>query len=1071
MPNVYIEPSPAQHPNEGGIRRVTEALVKYLPEHGWDVTSDPAEADVINTHGVHLLEGYPDTPVVQSSHGLMWSDYFGHNWDVVNAQLVRALKRADAITAPSQWVARAIARGMACNPVVIHHGVDADEWKPMPTQGYALWNKARYDEVSDVRDVMKLAALMPDVPFVSTLGTATANLKICGVVPLSQMKPIIAQAGVYLALPRETFGIGTLEAMACGVPVAGWDYGGQREIIRQGETGYLAPYGDYARLADCVRRCLAERGRLAVACRADVVQRWQWLPRIAQYAALFDAALGNSVSEPKVSVIVTSYNLGRFLPDALKSVVTQSWKDWECIVVDDCSTDNTAQVAKQWAANGFAMRYVRPPKNLGLPAARNFGMAHARGKYVIPLDADDMLAPNALETLSKALDSDKDLHIAYGHLDVCNEEATQRQRSGWPVHGFDYAGQLKHDNQLHYSAMMRRSIWERTQGYRRRSWQAEDAEFWGYATSFGFNAQRVTADSTLIYRMRSGSKSSTNDKMGTQWNDGDWSGWYTWKDKPENTPFGAQGNPPAGVGRFWPVPHHADPQVSVIIPVGPAHVELLQDALDSVMAQTFTDWEVIVVNDTGMPLDQRGYSFAQWIDSAGGHGPGYCRNRGVEVARGELLVFLDADDYLQPAFLESVISAYRAEGKPSLIYTDWFKEDGRGAGDIWHTTDWDWHALKDGMINCVTCLVPKDAHDAIGGFNEELRGWEDYDYMLRLAEAGLCGKRIPQPLMTYRYQSGLRREASYAEGMTLKPQIVGPFRDYFEGRKEMACSSCGGGRAKALPPVLPQGNGNANVQMRAATVPGQPQEGMILIEYMGDSQNSIRYVGKPSETAYRFSDTPEHKLKYVYAIDVPYFLTLGVPGRPGVQLFRRADEAQPASPSRPLVVRDRPAPVNPPPAVAPPVAVQTVQGMPAALPPEALPLPPKGAEVVPVRKPDWQIAAERKEAQRTGIAPAQAPMAAPVPEAPMVVDVQPMAASDFAPPPHAVEVAPKPAPASIEKPLLDRPYAEIRNAVPSLSLTDASRLLSDEQAGRKRQGVVRLLQAHIEAVRKDAVHA
>lgn len=929
MPRVYIAPSPAEHPLEGGILRVIQAMRKHLPAFGWDIAGRAADADLICTHGVWTVEGYEHLPVVQCNHGLMWSDYFGHRWDDVNAQLVRAIKRADAVVAPSRWVANAIARGIAVDPVVIHHGVDYEEWEALPTKGYVLWNKARGDEVSDYHEVEKLAAMMPDVQFVSTIGTPTANLKICGVQSHAEMKRIVAEAGVMLALPRETFGIGTLEAMAAGVPVAGWDYGGQHDIVIQGETGYLAPYGDYKALADCVRRCLAERATLGENARLDVGARWGWLPRIREYARLFfDVLYDNSYgkrddvyfvsSKPLVSVIVTAFNLGRFLPDALQSVLEQTMWHWECIIVDDCSIDNTAEVAKKWG-DLPRFTYIRPDHNLGLPAARNFGIAHARGKYIIPLDADDMLAPDALEILSTALDKDKSLHIAYGHLELMSEDGTARRPTGWGVHSFDYNGQLNHHNQLHYSAMMRRSVFERTQGYRRRSWQAEDAEFWGYVSSFGFNIQRVTAKPTLIYRLRSGSKSSTNDKMGTEWTDGDWSAWYTWRERPANTPFGAQGKAPAEIGRFWPVPHNAEPEVSIIIPVGPMHRELLQDALDSVLAQTFTKWEVIVVNDSGEPLDLRGYAFVTSVDSGGNFGAGFARNLGVKSARSNLLVFLDADDILQPHFLEATIAAYRAEPTPALIYTDFFIEEGRGdAKDIWHVADWDWKLFANkGGINCVTCIVPKAAHEAVNGFDETMVGYEDLDYFMRLAFFhGLCGKRIPQPLMTYRRQLGRRNTNAVNNHKALQDEIWKRYADYFTGRNPVACSGCGGGRAKALPPMQTYNPSAAPQAMASGVNPPPPAaDGMVLLEYRGTSMTTLRYVGKVTQSGYRFSASESHKRKYVYKEDVSDLLTKTEPGRAGVPIFVRADEARPVTSARPLAIRDRvvptPTPVQP----------------------------------------------------------------------------------------------------------------------------------------------------------------
>jgi glycosyltransferase involved in cell wall biosynthesis len=89
-----------------------------------------------------------------------------------------------------------------------------------------------------------VADLLPDVRFVSTFGEQSRNVMLLGAMPHDEMKPIIQRAGVYLATARETFGIGTLEAMAAGVPIAGWRYGGQEEIIIEGD--YRLPWPNLA---------------------------------------------------------------------------------------------------------------------------------------------------------------------------------------------------------------------------------------------------------------------------------------------------------------------------------------------------------------------------------------------------------------------------------------------------------------------------------------------------------------------------------------------------------------------------------------------------------------------------------------------------------------------------------------------------------------------------------------------------------------------------------------------------------------------------------------------------------
>lgn len=105
---------------------------------------------------------------------------------------------------------------------------------------------------------------------------------------------------------------------------------------------------------------------------------------------------------PLISVIIPCYNHGHYLPDALQSVLAQTLADWEAIVVDDGSSDNTAEVARRYAARDGRIRYLHQ-ENRGLSGARNSGIRAAQGQFLAFLDADDAWEPQFLETCADAL--------------------------------------------------------------------------------------------------------------------------------------------------------------------------------------------------------------------------------------------------------------------------------------------------------------------------------------------------------------------------------------------------------------------------------------------------------------------------------------------------------------------------------------------------------------------------------------------------------------------------------------------------------------------------------------------
>jgi glycosyltransferase involved in cell wall biosynthesis len=114
------------------------------------------------------------------------------------------------------------------------------------------------------------------------------------------------------------------------------------------------------------------------------------------------------MAAPLISVVIPCFNQGRFLGDAIRSVAAAARQPAEIIVVDDGSTDETAAVA---ASLNVTYRYQ---SNRGIASARNRGLAESRGDFIVFLDSDDMLAPDALETGASALDANPERAFATG---------------------------------------------------------------------------------------------------------------------------------------------------------------------------------------------------------------------------------------------------------------------------------------------------------------------------------------------------------------------------------------------------------------------------------------------------------------------------------------------------------------------------------------------------------------------------------------------------------------------------------------------------------------------------------
>jgi len=128
------------------------------------------------------------------------------------------------------------------------------------------------------------------------------------------------------------------------------------------------------------------------------------------------------MATPLVSVYILCHNYGRFLSQAIESVLAQSLLDWELIVVDDGSTDQTGDIIAQYQDKlDSRMRFIRHTNAQGLQVSANEALELARGKYVIRLDADDYLDESALLVLSQYLEAHPDVALVYPNFIFVDE--------------------------------------------------------------------------------------------------------------------------------------------------------------------------------------------------------------------------------------------------------------------------------------------------------------------------------------------------------------------------------------------------------------------------------------------------------------------------------------------------------------------------------------------------------------------------------------------------------------------------------------------------------------------------
>jgi glycosyltransferase involved in cell wall biosynthesis/Flp pilus assembly protein TadD len=198
-------------------------------------------------------------------------------------------------------------------------------------------------------------------------------------------------------------------------------------------------------------------------------------------------AVCSRYASPAVSVVIPCYNYAHYLSDAVASVIGQTLQDFEIIIVNDGSTDNSQEVAEKLIASfpTHTIRLINTP-NSGNPAfPRNIGVKESRGSYVVFLDADDMLMPTFLQESVKLLDETPSISIAYTDQKYFDE------KSSWDVSTRDYDfGNLLNANFMSYCSLFRRKVWDDVGGVP-TDVGYEDWDFWILSGLNGHRAQRI----------------------------------------------------------------------------------------------------------------------------------------------------------------------------------------------------------------------------------------------------------------------------------------------------------------------------------------------------------------------------------------------------------------------------------------------------------------------------------------------------------------------------------------------------------------------------------------------------
>jgi len=207
-----------------------------------------------------------------------------------------------------------------------------------------------------------------------------------------------------------------------------------------------------------------------------------------------------------VSIITTLYNYRRYIGYLAESVLKQTYKDWEWIIVDDASTDNPLGVLEKYLSPQVI--YIKLEKNYGYSYAKNIGIKNSRGSYLVMIDADDMLTENSLRLRKKALDENPTKLWCHGECLVINRGSVSEESRNWKRQfrrklkndGMDLTKNYHHRLIHAQSVMVRREIHKKYGLYDKSLRFSSDNEMWRRFIRFGEIPVHIE-DFVAIYRV------------------------------------------------------------------------------------------------------------------------------------------------------------------------------------------------------------------------------------------------------------------------------------------------------------------------------------------------------------------------------------------------------------------------------------------------------------------------------------------------------------------------------------------------------------------------------------------
>jgi len=215
-------------------------------------------------------------------------------------------------------------------------------------------------------------------------------------------------------------------------------------------------------------------------------------------------------NNPFVSVLMGAYNAEKYIGLAIESILNQTYKNFEFVIVEDCSTDKTWDIIQKYAKRDKRIITIKNERNLNLAGSLNKGLKLCKGKYIVRMDADDWSYPDRIEKQVKFMENNPDVVVSGGSLLICDEKLQEKGVRKYPLTDSEIKKIILRFNPVpHPASIWRKETINKTQGYPSKIGTSED-----YALILDISQYGKLANiEDILIKYRIHKKSATNAKM------------------------------------------------------------------------------------------------------------------------------------------------------------------------------------------------------------------------------------------------------------------------------------------------------------------------------------------------------------------------------------------------------------------------------------------------------------------------------------------------------------------------------------------------------------------------------